>query len=77
MGKRKAKKELEPMPAAGRVVIGIVLFSFIGLTLLTGKLYMHNWRGDTVFLPFVLSIGLLLIVVIAGLAFRLARKGRP
>src|SRR6266849_2556133 len=66
MGKRKAKKELEPMPMAGRVVVGIVLFSFICLTLLTGKFYLHNWRGDTAFLPFVLLIGLLLIVVIVG-----------
>jgi len=66
MGKRKAKKELESMPMAGRVVIGIVLFSFICLTLLTGNFYLHNWRGDTAFLPFVLLIGLLLIVVIVG-----------
>jgi NhaP-type Na+/H+ or K+/H+ antiporter len=77
MGKSKVKKESEPMPEAGRVVIGIVLFSFGCLALLTGKLYLNNWRGDTVFLPFVLLIGLLLIVVIGGLIFRLARKSKP
>jgi len=79
MGSRKAKKELEPLPRAGWVVIGIVLSSFVGLAALTGRFYLQNWRGDTVFLPFVLFIGLQLIAVILGIAFRvyLHRKRKP
>jgi H+/Cl- antiporter ClcA len=78
MGNRKGKKELEPMPRTGWIVIGVVLLCFAGLALLTGNSYLQHWRGETVFLPFVLFIGLLLIAVIVGLVFRvLNRKRKP
>jgi hypothetical protein len=36
----------------------------IGLVLVGGKFYLGNWRGDMLFLPVALFMGLLLIAAV-------------
>jgi len=74
MGIRKAKHEVvEPMPRSGRVVIGVAVLCVVALAVVAGKFYLANWRGEMVFLPFALFLG---VVLIAALFARFFRKHR-
>jgi hypothetical protein len=64
MSKRKPEK-LEPLPRTAFIVVGLVLAVLIGLVFLGGKYYLGNWRGDMLFLPVALFLGLLLIAAVS------------
>jgi len=63
MKKRKAE-ELEPLPRTTFIVVGLMAVVLIGLVFAGGKYYLGNWRGDTLFLPVALFLGLQLIAAV-------------
>lgn len=63
MIKRKHEK-LEPLPRTTLIVVGLMAAVLIGLVLVGGKYYLGNWRGDMLFLPVALFMGLLLIAAV-------------
>jgi hypothetical protein len=69
MGKPRIK-ELGPMPKAVRTGIVVLGLVFLGLTLVAGKFYLPNWRGDTVFLPVALLVAVLLVAAVLVQLFK-------
>ncbi|HKW33581.1 MAG TPA: hypothetical protein VJN92_11295 [Candidatus Acidoferrum sp.] len=55
---------MEPLPRSASVIIGAMAIVFVGLVLASGKFYLAHWRGNVVFLPVVVFIGLLLITAV-------------
>ena len=53
-----------PLPRTTFIVVGLMAVVLIGLVFAGGKYYLGNWRGDTVFLPVALFLGLLLIAAV-------------
>jgi hypothetical protein len=70
--KGRKPRELEPLPRSVLWIIGALATILAGSVLLGGKFYLANWRGDAVFLPVAILIGLLLI---AAAITRFFRKG--
>lgn len=63
---KKSKSErLEPLPRVAYVVIAVMGAILLVLVLVAGRFYLANWRGDAVFLPVALFLGLLLIAAVA------------
>jgi hypothetical protein len=62
--KRRKSHELEPLPRSAFFIIGILATVLVGLVLAGGKFYLANWRGNTVFLPVALFLGLLLVAAV-------------
>jgi len=58
--KGRKSRELKPLPRSAFFVIGVLTMVLVGLVLVGGKFYLANWRGNTVFLPVALFLGLLL-----------------
>jgi hypothetical protein len=63
MNNRKPEK-LEPLPRTTFIVVGLMAVVLIGLVFAGGKYYLGNWRGDMLFLPVALFLGLLLIAAV-------------
>jgi hypothetical protein len=62
--KRRKSHELEPLPRSAFFIIGVLAMVLVGLVLVGGRFYLANWRGNTVFLPVALFLGLLLFVAV-------------
>jgi uncharacterized protein (DUF983 family) len=69
--KRRKSQELEPLPRSAFFIIVVLGMVLVGLVLVGGKFYLANWRGNMVFLPVVLFLGLLLI---AAVIIRFSKK---
>jgi uncharacterized protein (DUF983 family) len=52
---------LEPLPKSAFFIIAVLGMVLVGLVLVGGRFYLANWRGNTVFLPVALFLGLLLV----------------
>jgi hypothetical protein len=63
MNKRKPEK-LEPLFRTTFIVVGLMAVVLIGLVVAGGRYYLGNWRGDMLFLPVALFLGLLLIAAL-------------
>jgi len=73
MRKLKAK-ETEPLPRSMKVGLAMFALVFVALLFVGSKYYLANWKGDAIFLPVALFIGLLLVAAFIALAARLPRK---
>jgi hypothetical protein len=62
--KRRKSHDLEPLPRSAFFIIGILAMILVGLVLVGGRFYLANWRGNVVFLPVALFLGLLLIAAV-------------
>ncbi len=69
MKKRKAK-ELEPMPRTVRVSLAIFAVIFVALVFVVGEYFLANWKGNVIFLPVALFIGVLLVAAVVAQIFR-------
>jgi hypothetical protein len=69
MSKRK-DTELEPMPRTVRIWLVVFAVIFVVLVLVAGKYFLANWKGNAVFLPVALFIGLLLVAAVISQVFR-------
>ena len=63
MNKRKPEK-LEPLPRSTFIVVGFMAVVLLGFVLAGGKYYLGNWRGDMLFLPVALFLGLVLVAAV-------------
>lgn len=63
--KKSKSEKLEPLPRVAYFVIGVLGAILFVLVLVGGKFYLGNWRGDALFLPVALFLGLLLIAAVA------------
>jgi hypothetical protein len=63
MSNRKHEK-LEPLPRSTFIVVALMAVVFLGAVFAGGKYYLGNWRGDMLFLPVALFLGLLLIAAV-------------
>lgn len=68
--KQRKSHQIEPLPRSAFFVIAILAFVFVGLVLIGGHFYLPNWRGDIVFLPVVLFLGLLLVAAVVVRLFK-------
>ena len=68
--KRRKSQQIEPLPRSPFFVIAVLALVFAGLVLIGGRFYLANWRGNIVFLPFVLFLGLLLIAAVVVRFFK-------
>jgi hypothetical protein len=68
--KRRKSQQIEPLPRSAFFVIAVLALVFAGLVLIGGRFYLANWRGNIVFLPFVLFLGLLLIAAVVVRFFK-------
>ena len=55
---------MEPLPRSAFFIIGVLALVLVGLVLVGGRFYVANWRGNTVFLPVALFLGLLLVTAV-------------
>ena len=69
--KKRRSQQIEPLPRSAFFLIAIFALVFAGLVLIGGRFYLPHWRGNVVFLPVVLFLGLLLV---AALVVRLLKK---
>lgn len=73
--KRNKEKELPPTPRSVIVVAVVLAVFFVGLVLMSGNLYLANWRGEMAYVPFVLLVGgLLVFILILGSATFILEK---
>lgn len=68
--KRRKSQQIEPLPRSAFFVIAVLALVLAGLVLIGGRFYLANWRGNIVFLPFVLFLGLLLIAAVVARFFK-------
>jgi uncharacterized protein (DUF983 family) len=68
--KRRKSQELEPLPRSAFFIIDVLGMVLVGLVLVGGKFYLASWRGNMVFLPVALSLGLLLIAAVIIRVFK-------
>jgi hypothetical protein len=72
---RKPKETgVEPMPRCVRLGLAAFAIVLVVLVLVVGKYYLPNWKGDAIFLPFAIFIGLVLVSALAALVVRLFKK---
>jgi len=62
--KRRKSHALEPLPRSAFFIIGVLALVLVGLVLAGGRFYVANWRGNTLFLPIALFLGLLLVTAV-------------
>lgn len=75
MRKRK-DAELEPMPRHVKVVLVVFTVILVALAFVAGSYYLANWKGDVIFLPVALFIGILLVAAVVSMILRASRKRR-
>jgi hypothetical protein len=68
--KRRKSEQVEPLPRSAALTIAVLVVVLVGFVLVSGKFYLANWRGDIVFLPVALFLGLLLVVAVVRRFFR-------
>ena len=68
--RKRSTNELEPMPRTVRVFLIAFALILVALVLIAGKFYLPNWKGNIIFLPVALFIGLLLVAAVVAQMFR-------
>jgi len=68
--KGRKSQQVEPLPRWAFFIIAVLAVVLVGLVLVGGKFYLANWRGNFVFLPVALFLGLLLIAAVIRQFFK-------
>jgi len=68
--KRRKSERVEPLPRSAAFTIVVLVVVLVGFVLVSGKFYLANWRGDIVFVPVALLLGLLLVLAVVRRFFR-------
>ena len=62
--KRTKSQKFETLPGSAYFVVALLGAILVAFAAVVGKLYLANWRGDVLFLPVGLFLGLLLTVAV-------------
>ena len=68
--KKRRSWEIGPLPRWAPFVVAMLTLVFVVLVLIGGRFYLATWRGDIVFLPTVLFLGLLLVAAVVVRLFK-------